>query len=510
MINFLRQQSRSFFIILLVVVGVSFAFFGVATPNIWYSTDTFGSIRGHNIPQDIFKLGVNATQVIHSIEQPNGRRLTDEEISSRTWQRFLLLRAAHDMGLDVDPAQVDDFIQKRFVNPSTGLFDSSVLKAKIAEVQQRFNVNQDRFEEMLRDELIATEMRTVIISPVQVSKGEQASWFKKLYGPAKVKLLKWELAKMPAPTTPSEEVMKKYYAEMVKQGGFVSEKKFQVAYAYFAYPANYAILPEDKKAAVRAEQTVKTDELIRSMAPTDPAAPKPDFEKAAKDAKAVYGITDMSPAPSPAKDLPQTPIFTYFAQHLSEDNPYETVLAEKGSYVIKLAKLEPERQLSYEEARPQIVTELAENQRRDDMAKAGEAASESLRAMVTAGTPFDQAVANLKLTAIALPEFSPSAKDVTDPNVLAIKNDLVNVETGKVSPFWMPQSGGGQTGYVVYIESRGEPAATSRAEFDEQNLPRIQNAYKQFTLQNWEAYQNSQSGTVKPYMLRAGNRSSMD
>ncbi|PTY04468.1 hypothetical protein DB346_03265 [Verrucomicrobia bacterium LW23] len=505
MINFFREQSRAFYGFLLVIIGVSFSFFGVASiPQLGGGSDVFGKIQGHNVHPDVYNMQNAGTEVIFALQARNNprARLSELERDYKTWQRLLLLNEAKKIGLDADPDQVRLYIRRIFSN-SAGVFDPQALN-DFRQVLERKGVSDDRFESIVREEIIATKMRDAIVSPAQLTKEEADAWFKKTCGATKVKLIKFTPENVPAPAAPSDAKIAEYYEFARKIGSaFMTQKQYQIAYAYIPYRDGYDKLTEQQKTEARLETMARTEKFMGSVA-GEPGKPAPDFEAASKAEKFRFGVTELSPAPSLPADLPQSQAFAFHLQNLSTTNPYEKVMTDGGYFVIKLVKLEEPRRLTVEEARPQIIEMLTSHARNSAMETQGKSAAALLRSLLTGGTPFDKAAEMLKLKVENLPEYVPVDNNITNFDIFNIRQEVWATDVGRATGYFAPQDMPG-IGYIAYVESRKEPEAATRTTFDNALLPSLRSLQRNIAFDNWQRMQLTQADTRLPYALRAEN-----
>jgi hypothetical protein len=517
MVNLIRRFQQPLLILLTIFVIISFIIFFNA-PNVrnggFTPTDRVATLYGRPISRTKLERGFRRFETIRTVmdqmsffqyimtlagDNPKG----GEE--SIVWNTFVLDHEAEALGIQPTADQVDTAIRQLQVLQTNGAFDY----AKFVMLQQNVLMPRgftgDEVGVIVGDELKLSRLKELIGSMVAASPFEVREAYTDRYQKSQVSVVRFKFDEFKAAAEAKDEDVKKLFED--RKATLTQPEKRKVKYIAFELPKQDKPLTGRERTAAMEKLLDQAHEFAHAMTAKDA-----DFGalSTAYQAKANPPKPAPAPAPAPAKEdeaktpkppeekptaevkTGETPAFAATdapaelehsseaaaaAFHLSMAEPNsDAILAGNTGYVVlQLSAIEPSRPLTFDEAKPQLVTQLKEQQAREAMNIKASTLRTILDQVQKGGTSLEEAAKASNVTLEKLPAFS-QAEPLRDPDGQAIREKATEMAEGELSEFTQTQSGG----LLIYLEKK---MPIDEADFEKQKA----NLAKQIVQQKQES-----------------------
>jgi hypothetical protein len=171
------------------------------------------------------------------------------------------------------------------------------------------------------------------------------------------------------------------------------------------------------------------------------------------------------------------------AYKLSSDYPSSDVLqGENGYYVLHLEGVKPSMQLTFDQAKAQVIADIKKDRAAQIMQTTATQVKARLAAEIQAGRTLDQAAKDAGVTVQDIPEFSLMDVSKLDiPDAQPIVENAITLNSGQFSEF-VPTSTGGM---FVYMKSREPVDARTAAIGRDIMQPQFLRQKQQGTFLEW-------------------------
>lgn len=466
MITFLHQKFRVLLIAVLVIVAISFIFFGNWTPS-GPGSGPLGRIDGEMISGPVFGSALSATQLIFTLRTgipADQASAFSDRLFRDTWVRMAVIAAARDAGLTATPQMIAQWLQELplFAGPDGRYSPERFNQFKTAYLDPR-NISDERLAEVVRDEILFESMLTAVAGSSAPDPAEALRRFARLYSPVEVSMITFPIAPAAQTIQPTEEELRAYYATHISRYQAPEKRRFEFV--------RFDLTPEQQKLEGRAKldaiQAVgqKAFDFTSVYYGEDTPPNPPPFAQRAAELGLKVETSGWITRDSEFFD----PRITRFAFDLNPNLPISNYLqTENGFIVLHLLETVPAAPLPFEEiagrVRADYVREMAARQTR----QAASEARAQLMAELKAGGDWKTSAAKLGLKPVRLPAFVPAeAEDLKAPHA-----DLVRSIAHRLEPGELSEPLGSEDGFaLVFILSRGQPSEEKRAQI----LPLIEN-----------------------------------
>jgi hypothetical protein len=503
MIIFLGQKLKFLLIFILVVVGISFVFFGDWSGHGGSGLVIPAKIQGRNITVPELQQAIRAERLIYTVSSgqlpPSGSE-ADRNFASRGWNRLLILNEAQKSGFTVPASKLETFIRTNpiFQKPGTQEYSPEQFARFKQFVLDPQGITPDRFLEIIRDQFIYEFWVGALESTAVVLPDETEKAFQSLFGKASLEYIAIPAASVTASIPVNDEVLRGYYDKRPERFQLPEQRKVDVV--FFRLPANADKLSEEERTKLRRSLGEKAYQFTEPFyAAAEAGQPLPDFNEAVKAA----GLTvETSPYIARGGSVPGTTGGTALAGvafTLDENRSLSDYIAiPEGFAVLRLREIQPPTLRPFDAVKAEVRKAYLETETNLRLQAAGENLVIRLRKELAEGKSWPQAVAASGARSISIPPFVPAS----GPDAKMAVSDLARLlstqlEPGKISDP-LPQ---GDTVYIFHLAARAEPEASVRSEM----LPRVQEQLlQQRRLQireEWLTSLSSAPGTVVPREL---------
>ncbi len=471
MISTFRKNQRILMLVIAALTIIAFLFLYNPAETGKLGSNTIATIYGKNLTQaDIdrevknFSLTLNLQQ-FDLIEGLGGMAQNENEaLAQYVWNRIILQHEADRLGVEPTDAQVLERIMALGAFQTNGQFDSRKYNEFKQDRLAPNGFTERQIENIMRDALRFERLQLVVGAPVSVSEGEireAARTFEKV----DLQVVRFPMTDvLTSIQVPAEEIQSTFEQNKVRMN--VPETRV-VEYVEFALPA-------DQQAAQGREKIDAQQKVADTASAFALAAAGKDFSETAKAAGLTVQTTpEFAQNGAIMNESPDAVVVTQAvapaAFILSQGGISDVVEGVDKYYIIKLAKVSPQRPMTFEEARPQIENRLKAMKAESLVSKTAETQIGALRAALVSGKTFAEAATAAGVQAEALTGIDPQSETLTPEQRSFIEPTLL-MQVGQLSGMVASPMGG----FAVYVAKRDAlpeaDMAKQRTEVQEQIL----------------------------------------
>jgi hypothetical protein len=496
MLTFFRTRTRSFMIIMLVIIGISFLFLYNASSLQRLNRTELGSIDGQTVTQDQFRLAYQACRFWQGMNGSQNRGGGTDMLNRQSWNRLLMLASAKNAGMAVTDAEVTDFIKTKLgFLQKNGQFDPAMW-AQFSSPNGYLSsqgISGDRFIEIIREELTLEKLQTSLTAPVQVSPTEVRDTFDKLFTPVHFQIIKFEAKDYLSQVKATDEEIAKEYQENDLNPDYRIPDRRTVAYARFDFPPTYAKAADKEKEEIKNGLGKKALALATEL--LGDGKTHPDFDTVAKNAGVTTALTKPFGPREAVEGLPPSPSFNAAAFRLKTEEPVsEPVETSFGYCVLYLKDIKAGAPKPLAEVRPQLEASVKLRKAAELANKAGNEAGVQLKVTMAITKDFKTAATSLKLKVEDAPEFVPMESRSMDPVLQVLAPLSASLKPGQTSEYQR----GPSVGVIAYFKERGKVDEKKFQELLPALQGQMENQRKTQVVEAWFKQRTASPGTRLP------------
>jgi peptidyl-prolyl cis-trans isomerase D len=510
MMQFLRSQSQAVLLVILVVIGGSFLFYGnvgnVLTNGAGRGSSDFGRVGGQDLSvADLY----DAVRTTHDslvlsgrgqeLTQPGGR----QALAESAWRQILLLHEADVLHIDISNQELIDYIHNLPIFQKDGVYSPDLYQAEMTNLQNSFRISPESFEKVLRNSMRADAVSKALFSTVRASSQDVAAQYEKYDGPTQVTIATLDPKTFEASVTVSSQEIEAEYKAHPDEPSYRTSEKRKVDYVLFPLSPEQAKLPaKDKAPAIEALGEKALDFVLAfqpdpSATPTSAPSTPPDFSIEAKLKGLTPVTTDFFTAETPPAGLPPSPSFNSAAFSLTKENPVSKVVElDNGVAVLHLDEIQPSDLRPLNEVQADIEKKLRTAKALQAEQVAIQNAAQALRNAVAKGADFKTAAIAQKLQVETLHPFIPVKVAQADPRLQVIAYSATGLPVGGIAGPLPVETD--NTSMIIHLDSRApaDPAglAAFATRFDDQQNQQLRNN----VFMDWANWEDRQPGNHKP------------
>jgi peptidyl-prolyl cis-trans isomerase D len=459
--NLLHKYQQPILIVVTLVIIAGFILFwngSMMTRGVLGGGDQVASIYGQPVSQadvqrDVRKFQIAATLGLSELVQSLAGNAENQQqaVENFVWNSYVFDHEADALQVfptdsevqeelarvpgfqtngEFDPVKLTDFVQSRL--PSLGFSDSVI-------------------DELVRDQVRVRKVAALIGSTVALSPAELRNRYIEQNERMDLSVIRLSTSDLEKAIKVSDDDAKKYFDSHKEL--FRSEEQRKVAIAAFELSdAQKELKGKDRTDAL---QKLGNDAWSFAQAVVDKTANFPDQ---AKKYGAQLSDSPFFTAGQPDPALGKIPSLAASAFRLSTDDPSSDVLeGPNGYYVLHLESSVPSRPLTFQEAKPQVVSQIQKDEAGQMMQTRANEIRNRIEAGLKAGKSFDDAALASGVSAESVPPFSlAEASKVDVPDLQAIIENSIGLGDGQFSEFIQTAAGG------LFVYMRGhEPVDKS-------------------------------------------------
>jgi peptidyl-prolyl cis-trans isomerase D len=509
MMKLLRSQSQTVLVVILLLLGGSFLFYGnvgnVLTGSMNRGTNDYGRIAGQDVSvadlYDAVRLTRDAwllSGLSAQLNAPGGH----DQLAEEAWRTLLTQHEADKLHIVITDDEVTDAIRKLPFLQKDGAFSPDQYQAFINNLQNGAHISPDTFERMIRQQLTIEAVKGALVSALHSPPADSADGFEKYYGPVQVSTVVFDPKAFASTVNITDAAIEAEYKAHPDNAAYRTPEKRKVDYVLFPLSADQMKLPaKDKSDAIQALGEKAIDFALafepEPSATNGTPAPAPDFAAEAKKRGLTPETTDFFAADTSPAGLPPSPAFNTAAFALTPDNPVSKVIElDNGVAVLHLADVQKSEPRPLAEVHDAIAAQLRQAQAQQAAQAAAAQAAQDLKAALAKGADFKTAAAALKLDVQSVTAFVPAKVTQTDPRLQTLAYVSVQLRPGDISqPVPMESDG---TTVLVHLDSREPASPADEAQFAGQFRQSNDERLRELAFGAWITWENRQPGTHPP------------
>jgi peptidyl-prolyl cis-trans isomerase D len=384
MLDIMRKKAGSWMIkIILGAIVVVFVFWGVGSFN--QSTPSVAKINGEPINITEYREAYNA--IIERLTQSFGNRLDDDMIKTlgikqqalnQVIDKKLLINEARRLGFKVSETELTDFIKRTSAFQINGIFNANQYVA----VLKRNRMTPEGFEQLQKESMLIEKLRSFIADCAKVSSREALEYYNWSNAEVQIDYVLFEPVKSGDMELSADEI-EAYYDD--HKADYKTDTQIKARYIEFdpqSYKAKVEIAAEELKDYYDSQpdefetpKTVEARHILLKLAPdADAEAVQQKLEQAnkivalAREGKDFAELaTQYSEGPTKSnggylgtfKKETMVKPFADKAFSMTAGQISEPVRTQFGWHIIKVEKVNPATQASFDEVQTKISDKLA-------------------------------------------------------------------------------------------------------------------------------------------------------
>jgi hypothetical protein len=401
MIRFIRQFSQPILWAVVIIVVLSFSFWGSYSYDAGRPRQTgqkVGTIGGRPVTSDDLIAAQREAFQLECLRAGRPIQLDDarqRQLLERTWQTLILREEAARRGIVATDDDARSFIQRLpMFTDESGRFDVQRYAQFSAGFLGQMGMNQKSFEEMMRNQVLDTRVMGELTAAVRVPESEVLDQAIRLFNTTSVAIIEFSAVRFTNGITLSDDEIKKEYETAPMD--YSSPERRRVNFVRFALPSSETNLPP-------AERSTKLNALFdragafASAAAGTPGQPRPPFTDAAKAAGLTVERSEFFSASEPVTGVSDALAFMSAAFRLTPDRPVSDVVELENEFVVmESGEMQPPQPLPLDQVRDRIAARLRIQRGAEAADKAATDAAVLLTDGLKAGKPFDELVAQTR------------------------------------------------------------------------------------------------------------------
>jgi hypothetical protein len=483
MITILRKNQRVLMLVVAVLTILAFIWLYNPADTYQLGRGAVATIYGRKVSQADVERQVKTYQLALAMGQfsllENLGGMTQDEnqaLDEFIWNLFVLHHQAKELGVEPTDSQIADRIKAVRTFQTGGQFDPSKYKAFVLEQLGPRGFTELQLENVIRDALRVERIREIVSSPAAVSDLDFRDTARVLQE-LSAQVVRFPLASVANVASLTEEEVADFY----RQYGPALSTPETRAVEY----VKFALVPGEKPLEGRA-RVEALQKLADAATHFSEQAAASSFEKAA----ATQGLTIQTTAEfdragsttssnnqAMAADLKNLAPAAFL---LTDKNPVSDVVqAGDAFFVLKLAKVNPQRPMTLEEVRPLAEKQLGARKAERLLREKAEPALAKIRAAMAAGKSFSDAAAAETLQVKSFDHLDPSGENLSAEEQ-GIAAATLLMEPGQFSGLISDADGG----FAVFLFERA-PLDAAALEKKPDLTARILESKRRLLFQTW-------------------------
>lgn len=360
------------------------------------------------------------------------------------WNSLVLQHESAALGIEPTNDEVVAAIQAMPVFQTNGAYDSNKYNMIVQAALAPRGFTPGDMEELIRDDLRLKKVKAVLGSTVAPSESELREAFAQASQKTEASVVRLKLDDLLATTQVPEEDVKKAYEE--RKAAFKSEELRKVRFVAFILPTTDKPLAGKERAEALGKLAKQAEEFSILMTEKDAK-----FEEvAAKFGVKIEETKDFTRTQPPA-ELGGSQEALAMAFKLNKEQPNsDPISSDRGYYVLQLADITAPRQLTFDESKERLATDLKRERAMETLNLKATEIRNKIEADLKAGKSFADAAQAAGAKAEKFPAFSRMEPQMEPENSGEIMSVAGELTIGQLSPA-VPTANGS---VIVFVESR--------------------------------------------------------
>jgi peptidyl-prolyl cis-trans isomerase D len=485
MITILRKNQRVLMLVVAILTIIAFVWLYNPADTYQLGRGAVATIYGRKISQADIERQVKTYQLALAMGQfsllENLGGMTqdqDQALDEFIWNLFVLHHQAEQLGVEPTDSQIADRIKAVRTFQTVGQFDPAKYKAFVLEQLGPRGFTELQLENVIRDTLRVERIREIVSSPAAVSDLDFHDTARVLQE-LSAQVVRFPLASVASSATVTQEEVAEFYRQYGP--ALTTPETRLVEYVKFA------LEPSEKPLEGR-ERVEALQKLADAATAFSEQASASSFENAAStQALAIErtpefdraGSTTASGNQAIAADLKSLAPAAFL---LTDQDPVSDVVQSGDAFfVLKIAKVNPQRPMTLDEVRPLAEKQLGARKAERLLREQAEPALAKIREAIAAGKSFSDAAAAAGLEVKSFDHLDPSGETLSSEEQ-GIAAATLLMEPGQLSGLISDADGG----FAVYLFERS-PLAAAALEKKSELTARILESKRRLLFQTWLA-----------------------
>lgn len=470
MITFLSQKLKFLLILVLVVIGISFIFFGDWSHGQGRAV-TPAKIAGRTISLTEYQNAIRAERLVFTLNSgqlpPSGTE-ADRLFAQRAWQRLLILEQARESGPAVPPSRLDNLIRANplFIRPDNGEYAPEQFARFKQFVLDPQGISPERFLEILRDQVLIEEWIESVHAAAIVQPAEPEQRLHTLFGRVSMFAVEIPAASVQKEIQITDEALRAFYDRRPERYQLPEQRKFEVV--FFRLPPSADKMSESDRAAARRSLGEKAYQFTEPFYnATEAGTPLPDFAATAR-AKSLNVETTPYLARSGAfPGVREGSSLLEAAFLLTPERPVSDYIAiPEGFAVLHLLDIQPPTLRPFDQVKADVRAAYLQSETNQRLQAVGENLVLRLRKELAEGRSWPQATAAAGVRSTPLPAFVPANDTgLKLPDAETVRAVATRLNPGGVSELIVRDG----KAMILHLASREQPDPATR----DAALPRL-------------------------------------
>ncbi|MFZ5807583.1 MAG: peptidylprolyl isomerase [Verrucomicrobiota bacterium] len=456
MLTFLARKFKFLLVVVLVIIGISFIFFGSWTPKgDVRGMEALSIIEGQKISYEHFADAEKAMRVMFTFRtgqvlNPKGEE--EARLVKQTWIRLLFLTAAREANLQVSDQEMIEAVKQNPFFQEKGTYSPVMFQKFFQFFLAPQGLTVEHFHDFLRQELMIQSFARQIQSTAIAMPEEIENSAKRFFGKAETAMVLFSIEEEKNKIQPTPEELKAFYEKNSERYATREERK--VEFVEFRLSDAEKKIDESKRKEAMKKLGEKAFDFAGRFLDSEQAVAKPEnFKNLAEEMHLPVRTSDWlsvhTVALPPYGNQPQL-IRAIF--DLSAANPISDYLPiENGFVVFHLLEAHPSRVRTFEEAGKDIRGDYIQQRSAEWIQQRAATFRKEALKKLSAGATWEKVISELNVKSVSIPSFIPAESE----NLKMEFGNLVRVlayqlNTGELSQFVPTEKGG----MMVYVKNR--------------------------------------------------------
>ncbi|CAI9085230.1 peptidylprolyl isomerase [Candidatus Methylacidiphilum fumarolicum] len=499
MLKILRTHSW-LLVVVLAVIGVSFLLFFNIPAMSGLKNPSVAKIAGKSISLETFRLARQASSIeiaLSSGNQPYGENL-QQILDQMAWTRLLFLQAAKELHCLVPEEEVVQFIQQLPFLQKEGKYDPAIYQRFVSSFLVPQGITEERFLQVMHEELVIGEVKKVLIAPVEVVSGELDEIYNMTFGAVQVVLFRLKIDPFMQNLQVKPEEIEKEYKSHSKDPDYYTAEKRKAGYVFFPFPPEWQSLKGKELDEAKRKLLEKAEDFSIDTVRLMESSQTAEIEKIAREKNLSYRLTPFFSLDHPPTEVEEPEKFAKAVFELSQEKPVsDPIETSKGYYVIVLLGVEKGVLQPFEQVKSIIEEKLKRKKAFEALFEKSNAIEKELNKALKEGKDIEQVARAQGLVIEKPPSFVPvdPPKDLNAAAEIGFACQLL--EPSRLSRFLPTPEGG----VFIYLQNRFAPALPNEMEIKNKLEKDLLMSRRQAFLEEWVLWRSKQPGYMPPASL---------
>lgn len=451
MINIFRKHQQFLMILVTIMVIIAFVWLYNTTQLDRIGRDRVATAYGKGITQAEFERGAREFSLALNLglfELVEGLAGLNQREAAQNFVLNSIVLKHEATQLEIQPAdqEVVEAMKAIPVFQTNGAFDPKKYGMLVQDQLAPKGFTEKQLEDLIRADLSLKKIKALLDSTIEPSVAEFRTAYLQRFQKMELALVRLKLADFEKGVQVTDEDLQKAFEQ--RKANLRSEEKRKVSYVYFGLTAEQEKLTGKERVEQLQKLADKAQALSQAMLEKDAK-----FAETASKLGVEAKTTGEFPRSKPDPGLIEAPAAVTAAFSLRSEDPNSDVIqAKSGFYVLHLEGITESKPLSFEEAKPTLLTQLKSERAQEQLSLKGNEIRSKIEEQLKAGKNFVDAAAAVGLKAETFPAASLAEPPEDTPALSdgSILGQAAELREGELSGL-IPAD---EEGLIVFVQKR--------------------------------------------------------